>query len=431
MAAKKRTSAKRGAQVKKPAKLKLRPKKPPIEETKPTPAPLLPATKKPATKLASKSKAVETIAPPIKAIPTEPTKPTLSPQQRAAATRKLNREAKAAEAAALAALAAIKKEDRRAAALKGWETRRLVEKLLEKGERVRISKKGVAFLKEKALKSRNETIRALAQEVIEVQAAAVTPTEKIIDTLQSLRREAIENKVGAYPSKLNEAKYVEDDPALITKLKLEDSPFAVQKKQKAGLGTWLEEVDRTSTDAKGKLVMRKFRYRRHHERIGLILNDTTHDRILAKVSEKYREMHAVSARVAAEVNPNGTARGYVKIYGYTLAKSIDDKLIKAYAELVRLRPSDDESDKRRHKLNRTGTRDHKHHKGAPIEDKGSGDKLAVLVDVSMLSSNPNDVLGTDGGVGSILWQWLRALDQSVIVDSFFISIEERDNAAPK
>jgi hypothetical protein len=53
-----------------------------------------------------------------------------------------------------------------------------------------------------------------------------------------------------------------------------------------------------------------------------------------------------------------------------------------------------------------------------------GNRLVSLSESSGLSSDIDTVLE---GVRLVLWQWLTVADQSIIVDSFFVSTEERSS----
>jgi hypothetical protein len=123
--------------------------------------------------------------------------PQLSPQQRGAQTRAANRAAEAA--------AHLKRQE---AAAKAAETRRETARLVEKGQRAKLTNDEFAFLEERSKKCRSQAVCASIYAALAYQEDRKTTTQKIKETLVSLRREAIKNKVGWYPSKLVHSTFV-------------------------------------------------------------------------------------------------------------------------------------------------------------------------------------------------------------------------------
>lgn len=314
----------------------------------------------------------------------------LSPQQKAANTRRANREA---------AEALLRK--RQAAAAKAAETRAETARVVEKGSRAKLTRAETAFLEERSKKCRSQAVCASIYAALAFQEAreeAKGPTQRIKELLVKLRREAIDNKVGWYPSKLA------------------NSSFPTEARPKPG-ATWREErtspmyVPKEDDPKVRQLEDVTFGYNRRHERVGRVLTNASADEINKQIAERYNEMIKDSNERAP------FTRGFIQVYGYTIAADIDDSLVKAYAEFVRLRPP-----QRHHEIGRgdVGT--------GPIIQEDPQHKLVLLTDSGAIS--PIAQFAVEGAQEAIN-RWLTTLDKSIIVDSFFISIEERPFAKKK
>ncbi len=352
----------------------------------------------------------------LKVFNTKPAKK-LTPAQKAANTRAIKAQRLAEEAAAAKAeqdrreaeekarLEAIALK-RREAAAKAKATREETERVVEKGSRVKLTRAELAFLEERSKKCRSQAVCAGIYAALAFQQKREDekgPTQKIKETLIKLRREAIKKKVGWYPTKLIHSTFETD--------------------ARPGPGsTWLET--RTSPmyveqmDGSRKLEDVTFGYNRRHERIGRVLTEASLDEIKKQIAARYRELYAESkARVDAldakkpPGSPLGMARGYIQIYAYTIAKDKDASLSQAYADFVRLRPPQ--------KAHRIGKGDIT---SGPIIQEDPDNKLMLLPESSGISPDPTAVIE---GMEEAINRWLMTLDRPVIVDSFFISIEER------
>ncbi len=334
----------------------------------------------------------------------------LTPAQKGAITRAKNKAAK--EAA---------HEKHVEAGKKGAATKAKTKALLEKAAdpaRV-LTKAERRFLEKRADKTRSDALEAKLNETVDEQEQRIGSTQLIKEHLFDARREAIDNKVGWYPSRLRDS--------VFTKFKTKTGRVIDDK---LGPGrTWIESQKRIISDDTAGVHEAEFLYFRSHHRSGVILGMGRDYEDAAKDLEDRIAMHYKELDSAAhEKSPH--VRGFVQLYAYAMMSEKDTPIGKSRAEALA---------KRYAQYVRLVSRGRSHHIDRNQDPKSKAKKICreVLMEEFCLVGMPAssgmfpDIENVMDGVHNVIEGWRFATDYPIIVDSYFISIEARPIPSPK